>query len=67
MSFLYIFWNSSGVRHDRPLGGGLTINSDAYYYKLIHAADKCHYHNDKTAKSYGPSLLHGNARAYFGF
>ncbi len=67
MSFRYNFWNSSGVFHDRLLEEGLIVNSNAYYYKLTHIACQYRYHYDMTVESCGPSLLHGNARAYLGF
>ncbi len=49
MSFRYNLWNSPCVFHDRLLEGGLTVYSDAYYYRLTHVADKYRYHYDKTA------------------
>ncbi len=40
MTFLYIFWNSSGVIHDRLLEMSLMVIPVVYYHKLTQVANK---------------------------
>ncbi len=45
-TFLYIFWNSSGVFHDRLLEMSLMVTPYVYHHKLTQVANKYCFHYD---------------------
>ncbi len=59
-----IFWNSSGVLHDRVSEMSLMATPYVKYYKLIKVANKYCSHYDNTSENCGPLRLDDNARKH---
>ncbi len=63
-ALLCIFWNSSGVLHDRVSELSLMATPYAKYHKLTKVARNYCSHYEKTSKNCGPLRLKENARTY---
>ncbi len=63
-TFLFIFWNSSCVPHERLLEVSLSVTLYVNYHKLSQVANKYCSHYDKTSKNCGPWRLQDNARKH---
>ncbi len=63
-TLLCIFWNSSGVLHDRVSEMSLMAPPYAKYHKLTKAARNYCSHYDKTSENCGPLRLEDNARKH---
>ncbi len=61
-TFLCIFWNSSGVFHDRPEKMSLMATPHVKYHKLTKVSNKYCSHFDNTSENCRP--LDDNARKY---
>ncbi len=59
-----IFWNSSGVLHDRVSEMSLIATSYAKFHKLTKVARNYCSHYDKTSAKFGPFRLEENARKH---
>ncbi len=62
LTFLCIFWNSSGVLHDRILRMNLMVTPYAKYHKLTKVARNYCSHYGKTSENCGPMRLEEKAR-----
>ncbi len=63
-TLLCIFWNSSGVLHDRGSEMSLRATPYAKHHKLTKVARNYYYHYDKTSENCGPLRLEENARKH---
>ncbi len=63
-TLLCIFWNSSGVLHDRVSEMSLMATPYAKYHKLTNVARNYCSHYDKTSENCGPLRLEENARKH---